>query len=118
MTINVTDFGAGPCSTPEQNTIGIRAAFAQAEASGHGVVYFPAGEYQVDGEFVVPQNVHIRGDGIEVTKVTAEGANRNNFPSLAVLELLRNKGTKWLKSLCIKGFEFRNRKSLKSLYWQ
>lgn len=55
-------------------------AIRKALESGAGSVYFPAGVYRVTGQLTVPRSVHVFGDGVDVSVVTAQGADPKKFP--------------------------------------
>lgn len=62
---DVTQFGA---SRQGKITDGeaIRAALAQAEANGGGIVYLPRGHYQVSGTLCLPPRTVLRGEGTQL----------------------------------------------------
>jgi len=59
---NVRDFGA-------DSDAAVRAALAQVEANGGGVVYFPRGRYQIKGELKLPPGTILRGEGMELVSL-------------------------------------------------
>jgi hypothetical protein len=72
--INVKEHGAkGDGATDDTQAIRL------ALGAGTGCVYFPAGTYRVSGQLNVPKNMHILGDGVEATIVTAERSPLNGF---------------------------------------
>lgn len=62
---NVADFGALGDGALGDAT-GLRAALAEAEANGGGVVYLPRGRYQVTGTLTIPKRTVLRGAGTEL----------------------------------------------------
>ena len=44
---------------------------AKARAAGGGIVYFPRGQYYIDGPIVVPDNVELKGEGEGLVSIRA-----------------------------------------------
>lgn len=65
---DVTAYGARP-SDHGDDTAAFRAALAAAEKNGGGVVFVPAGRFQLRGEIRIPEHVLFKGAGRNLTSV-------------------------------------------------
>lgn len=62
LEVNVFEFGAtGDGVTDDRQAV--LDAIAEVGDKGGGVVKFPSGTFMLSGEYVVPSNVHIKGEG-------------------------------------------------------
>jgi hypothetical protein len=73
-TFNVVTFGADPTGVGD-STAAVTAATAAADASGGGVVYFPAGTYRITSTILYPGDITFRGAGTQATLLQYTGAN-------------------------------------------
>ena len=72
--VNVIDFGASPSASGAVNAAAIQAAIDSVELNNTGIVYFPAGNYEINAGLVISDiGVILRGDGgnSSITKITA-----------------------------------------------
>eukprot|EP01052_Picozoa_sp_SAG31_P038903 SAG31_NODE_5288_length_2630_cov_2.811537_3_plen_223_part_00 len=58
----------------------VDAALAKAKAAGGGIVYFPRGQYYIDGPIVVPDNVVLRGEGTQLVSIFMREDNPDTAP--------------------------------------
>ena len=67
---NILDFGGETDTYDFDNGAPLREALKAAEENGGGVVYFPRGFYHMDsGNFTIPENTVIRGEGMNLVSV-------------------------------------------------
>lgn len=71
---NVTDFGASPIVTTNDDAIGIKVALDLAEAGD--VVFIPEGTYTLRQVLEIPNGVTLRGAGMDQTLLVTEGIDR------------------------------------------
>ena len=72
--VSITDFGASPSASGAVNAAAIQAAIDSVELNNTGIVYFPAGNYEINAGLVISDiGVILRGDGgnSSITKITA-----------------------------------------------
>jgi len=72
--VSITDFGASPSASGAVNAAAIQAAIDSVELNNTGIVYFPAGNYEINAGLVISDiGVILRGDGgnSSTTKITA-----------------------------------------------
>lgn len=73
-TWNVTDFGATPVNTTNDDAIGIKVALSLA-ANGD-TVFIPEGAYTIRQTLEIPAGVTLKGAGMELTELVTESIDR------------------------------------------
>ena len=93
---NVITYGADPTGATDSTTA-IQNALNAANSAGGGVVYFPAGTYQISSALTIYNNITLTGDNrqvsvIEQTSTTAHGlswsGNNLQYVTIKNLQLL------------------------------
>jgi hypothetical protein len=70
-----------PCGwVGQRSSRQVDAALAQARAAGGGTVFFPRGQYYIDGPIVVPDNVQLVGEGQELVSIVFREDNPDTSP--------------------------------------
>ncbi len=67
-TFNARDLGARGNDAAD-DTAAIQQALEKARQAGGGVVYLPRGFYRVSGPLTIPDNVALKGDGMDLTSM-------------------------------------------------
>ena len=71
---DVTDFGATPISTTNDDAIGIKVALSLAESGD--TVLIPEGVYTIRQVLEIPSGVTLKGAGMELTELVTESIDR------------------------------------------
>ena len=84
-----------PCGwVGKRSSVQVDAALAKARAAGGGVVYFPRGQYYVDGPLVVPDNVRLVGEGESLVSIVFREDNPDTAPQPGYIHSDLN-ATRW-----------------------
>ena len=76
-----TDIFKKPCGwVGARSSKQVDAALAKARAAGGGVVYFPRGQYYIDGPIVVPEHTVLKGEGTHLVSVFMREDNPDTAP--------------------------------------
>lgn len=65
---NVVDFGAIP-NDRKDDTQAVLAALEKLTENGGGILYFPRGRFQIEGELTIPPHTLIKGQSRELTQL-------------------------------------------------
>lgn len=66
---DIRDYGAKGIGCWHNDTPGVIAALRAAEANGGGIVLVPRGTYMLTHPISIPENVHLKGEGIIKSKI-------------------------------------------------
>ena len=86
---NVVSYGADPSGVAD-STSAINTATAAATAAGGGVVYFPAGLYQVSALTTLGNGVTLQGDGKENTTIWSSATTGNLIAATGQYDLVKD----------------------------
>ncbi len=64
--------------------IGLKNALVALKKDGGGVLYFPSGEYKMDSSLIIPDNVTIRGEAMELSVIYWNDLDKNKIPEALI----------------------------------